>query len=248
MRPDRASRRSSPLPGLKTSAGSVWARWERQPRRPPGPARSSKWLLRVTMSPSRCMRGELGGQGASVHPEVVRELLAGERDDEGARPALDRLLGEIGEDALPDGARGDVHHAPRERDVLLGGDAQEVADDAVVSGAGALASGEQGGGPQQEDRRVLGGHDVHQGLAARDRRVRLGEDLPGAEMREDGPLPPVVVRLDVHAALEHDPQARDHVPRAIDALPSPQPQLARVQTGEHPLYVPGVHALEERGV
>ena len=79
---------------------------------------------------------KLHGQPAALHTEVIRKLLAGERNVEFiAAPAL-RLGGKIGHELCPGGALAHVGELFVEPQVLLCQFAQQIADDPAMVGAG----------------------------------------------------------------------------------------------------------------
>ena len=76
---------------------------------------------------------KLHGQSAALHTEVIRKLLAGERNVElVATPAL-RLGGKIGHELCPGGALAHVGELFVEPQVLLCQFAQQVADDSAMT-------------------------------------------------------------------------------------------------------------------
>ena len=79
---------------------------------------------------------ELQRQPAALYAEIIRKLLAGERNVEFiAAPAL-RLGGKIGHELCPGGALAHVGELFIEPQVLLRQLAQQVADDPAMVGAG----------------------------------------------------------------------------------------------------------------
>ena len=98
----------------------------------------------------------------------------------------------------------------------------------------------------EQDKRVLGRHHVEvegkAGLAG----VHLGERLAGAERRQDRAVAPVVLLLQPHRPLQHQPHARGHVAHAQHGRPLWVAALACAQAVQQRLEVVVVDAVEQR--
>ena len=190
---------------------------------------------------------ELGRQRAAVDAEVAGHLLAREGDGKAAAFVLERLLRQVGQHALANGLGRRVHDAARQRDVLQGGDAHKVLDDAVVIGAGLSAHVQHFLGVEQQDATRFRCDGIDEQLRRADG-VRLAEHLPRLRMHEDVARTPDMIRDDVDAAVQHDAEAVRDVSSVHDRFALVVGALMGIEAGEHALYVQRIDTLEQHGM
>ena len=143
---------------------------------------------------------QLVGQGAPVHAQIVRQLLAGIRDRKAVTAVPLCLFGEVQGDTLSDRLGSSLHHAGGEGEVFLGGKANQVADDLMVPGAPLLAGGQQFAKVEEQDMAVLGCHYVYQQFPFWERGIGLAKKLPGSEVAEDTASAPIIICYHVDTA------------------------------------------------
>lgn len=160
---------------------------------------------------------KLHGQPAALHTEVIRKLLAGERDVELiAAPTL-RLGGKIGHQLCPRRALAHVGELFVEPQVLLCQFAQQVEDDPAMVGAGGGAHAQNASYMQKHHRHWA--LRLHAHVQHRPRRAgeHLREGLPRPDLGEDVTVSPDILLHDEDAARQHKAHLLHRLPGAEQA-------------------------------
>ena len=176
---------------------------------------------------------KLQRQSAALHAEVIRKLLAGERNVELiAAPAL-RLGGKIGHQLCPRRALAHVGELFVEPQVLLRQFAQQVADDPAMVGAGGGAHAQNALYAQEHHRhRAL---RLHAYVQHRPRRAgkHLRKGLPRPGLGEDAAVSPDILLHDEDAARQHKAHLLHRVSGAEQAGAFGEGADPRPKAGEH---------------
>ena len=154
---------------------------------------------------------KLQRKSAALHAEVIRKLLAGERDVKLDRAAPLRLGGEIGHELGARRALGDVRELFIEQQVFACKVAQKVSDDAAMVRTGGGTDRQKALDVQKQHRRRRFGHDAHVGdtvwRAGEGRGVRLSRRGAG----ENVAVAPDILLHDERAAGEPHADLLDRV-------------------------------------
>jgi len=177
--------------------------------------------------------GKLVAQGASIHAEIVCQLLAVEGD--GEIPAAPRccLVGEVGEEAAADGLGAGVEDAAGKLEILGRGNEKEVSHKGGVEAAGVFAGVQYPCRAQKEDLAVLRRHGADHQLRPGHAGVSLGKDLAPLRAAQNALVAPRVVIFDGDAAAEHQPQTLRYIPRHEDGGATGELFHLRAEAGEH---------------
>ena len=188
------------------------------------------------------------GHGAAVNAQIVGKLLPVEGDRKAVAAAAFGLLRKIGEQPAPNGFGRGVQTAAGKSEVFLGRDLQEVLNQFVVVGAGALTGGDQLPCVQEQNAALLAGDYGHHQRLSRDAGIGLRKKLARIHMTENGLVSPQIVDLNVDAAGKHQPHILHTFPDVQDRVPFSVLVLIRPQAGKH---LPGLlrtRAPEQCGV
>ena len=181
---------------------------------------------------------KLQRQPAALHTEVIRKLLAGERNVEFiAAPAL-RLAGKIGQQLGLCRALAHMGEFFVEPQVLLRQFAQQVANDLAMVGAG--------GGAHVQNASYMQKHHRHRALCLHAhiqyRPWRAGEHLreglPRPGLGEDVAVSPDILLHDEGAARQHKAHLLHRVPGAEQAGTFGKGADPRPKAGEHAVSSP----------
>ena len=176
---------------------------------------------------------KLQRQPAALHTEVIRKLLAGERNVELVAAPAPRLGGKIGHQLCPGGALAHVGEFFVEPQVLLRQFAQQVADDSAMVGAGGGAHAQNAPYVQKHHRhRAL---RLHAHVQHRPRRAgeHLREGLPRPGLGEDAAVSPDVLLHNEGAARQHETHLLHRLSGAEQAGAFGKGADPRPKAGEH---------------
>ena len=161
---------------------------------------------------------QLGRQRAAVCVQVIRELLAVERDVERIAAALHRLRGQVGQQPPAQRLGRGMEDLARQGQVFARGDVQQAAQQRIVVFVFARGGRKQLRRGQEQHLARLGGDRADHHRRVRHAGVDLREHRARGEVVEDGFVAPCVVALNGDAAGQHDAQRVRDVAHAVDGL------------------------------
>lgn len=176
-------------------------------------------------------QGEFPGKGASVHAEIVGQLLAVEGKVERSAALADGFVGKIGEQLVPKRTAGHVLDLFCQHQVFPGKDCDKILDQTLMKRAGLTAGVEQIADIQKQDFTVFCRNYAHLQRAS-GAGIRFGEELSGFRFPEDGPVSPEIFLNNMHLSRQHKTHERKNIPMAADELVFLTGSVSVGETGE----------------